>query len=51
MWNGETSVFWNMLELAFPENLVTGMKNMLSAMEKLSGASVGTPYDKVYSFY
>lgn len=51
IWNGETSVFWNMLELAFPESLATGMKNMLSAMESLSGISVGTPYDKVYGFY
>lgn len=51
MWNGETSVFWNMLEMAFEEEIAAGMRKMLQAMEKLSGQSSGTPYDKVYAFY
>ena len=51
IWNGETSTFWNMLELAFNTEIVAGMKKMLSAMESLCGQSSGTPYDKVYAFY
>lgn len=51
VWNGETSVFWNMLELAFADELAAGMRKMLAAMEKLCGHSSGTPYDKVYAFY
>ncbi|WP_294599893.1 leucine-rich repeat domain-containing protein, partial [uncultured Bacteroides sp.] len=51
VWNGETSVFWNMLELAYSAEIAAGMKKMLSAMESLSGQSSGTPYDKVYGFY
>ena len=51
VWNGETSVFWNMLEQAFGAEIMTGMKKMLSAMESLCGQSSGTPYDKVYAFY
>lgn len=51
VWNGETSVFWNMLELAFSAEITAGMKKMLSAMESLCGQSSGTPYDKVYAFY
>ena len=51
VWNGETSVFWNMLELAFSAEITAGMKKMLTAMESLCGQSSGTPYDKVYAFY
>lgn len=51
IWNGETSVFWNMLELAFSAEITAGMRKMLSAMESLCGQSSGTPYDKVYAFY
>ena len=51
IWNGETSNFWNLLELAFPDKLKTGMKNMFDAMSTLSGLQSGTAYDKVYAFY
>ncbi|MDO4164060.1 MAG: leucine-rich repeat domain-containing protein, partial [Bacteroides sp.] len=51
IWNGETSVFWNLLELAYPNELAAGAKNMLSAMETLGGQTTGTSYDKVYAFY
>lgn len=51
IWNGETSVFWNMLELACSAEIAAGMKKMLSAMESLCGQSAGSPYDKVYAFY
>jgi len=51
MWNGETSVFWNLLELGYKANIIAGMKTMLSSMESLCGQTSGTPYDKVYAFY
>ena len=51
VWNGETSTFWNMLELAFNAEIIAGMRKMLKAMEGLCGQSSGTPYDKVYAFY
>ena len=51
IWNGETSVFWNLLELAFADELAQGMRSMLAAMEELGGMANGTPYDKVYAFY
>ncbi|WP_288241725.1 leucine-rich repeat protein [uncultured Bacteroides sp.] len=51
IWNGETSVFWNMLELAFNAEIIVGMRKMLAAMEALCGESSGNPYDKVYAFY
>lgn len=51
IWNGETSVFWNMLEVSFNAEIIAGMRKMLSAMESLCGQSSGTPYDKVYAFY
>ena len=51
IWNGETSVFWNMLELAFSAEITAGMRKMFAAMEALCGQSSGTPYDKAYAFY
>ncbi|NDW13181.1 leucine-rich repeat domain-containing protein [Bacteroides sp. 214] len=51
VWNGETSNFWNLIELAFPNETILGMRAMLSAMESLSGMSSGTPYERVYGFY
>jgi len=51
IWNGETSIFWNMLELAFNTEVTAGMRKMLKAMETLCGQFSGTPYDKIYAFY
>ncbi len=51
IWNGETSVFWNLLELACNAEIIVGMRKILAAMEALCGMSSGNPYDKVYAFY
>ena len=51
IWNGETSQFWNLLEVAFPDRIASMMKRMLDAMQSLGGMKNGTPYDKVYAFY
>lgn len=51
IWNGETSQFWNLLEVAFADRIASMMKRMLDAMQSLGGMKNGTPYDKVYAFY
>ena len=51
VWNGETSNFWNLIDLAFPEEIITGMRKMMAAMEKLGGLDTGTPFEKIYAFY
>ena len=51
IWNGETSVFWNLLEQAFSAEITAGMHKMFAAMESLCGQSFGTLYDKAYTFY
>ena len=47
IWNGETSTFWNMLELAFSTEIIAGMRKMLNDMEALCGQSSRTHYDKL----
>lgn len=51
IWNGETSQFWNLLEVSFADRIASMMKRMFDAMQSLSGMKNGTPYDKVYAFY
>ena len=51
VWNGETSNFWNLLDLAFPEEVRKGMSTFMSAMEELGGVSKGNSFDKIYGFY
>ena len=51
VWNGETSNFWNLLELAFPEEINAGMKKFMAAMEKLGGLTTGSSFDKIYAFF
>lgn len=51
VWNGETSNFWNLLDLAFPEEVKKGMSAYMKAMEELSGVSKGNSFDKIYGFY
>ena len=51
VWNGETSNFWNLLDLAFPEEIRKGMCSFMEAMEELSGLSKGNSYDKLYGFF
>ena len=51
VWNGETSNFWNLIDLAFADEVVTGMRKMMLAMEKLSGLNSGTDFDKLYAYF
>ena len=51
VWNGETSNFWNLLDLSFPDEVTAGMRKMLSAMEGLGGLGVGDDFDKLYAYF
>ena len=51
VWNGETSNFWNLLDLAFPDEIIAGMKKMMMKMEELSGEKSGTDFDKLYAYF
>lgn len=51
VWNGETSNFWNLLDLAFPDEVWAGMRKMMAAMEELSGVKSGTDFDKLYAYF
>lgn len=51
VWNGETSNFWNLIDLAFPEEITDGMRKMMTAMETLGGMNTGNSFDKIYAFF
>lgn len=51
VWNGETSNFWNLIDLAFPDEVFASMRKMMLAMEKLSGLNSGTDFDKLFAYY
>jgi len=51
VWNGETSNFWNLIESAFAEEVISGMKRFMAAMEKLGGLTTGSSFDKIYAFF
>ena len=51
IWNGETSNFWALIRMAFPEEIKESMKNMMKAMEKLGGLTTGSSFDKIYAFF
>lgn len=51
VWNGETSNFWNLIDLAFSDKIISEMKRMLTAMEELSDLKGGTDYDKLLAYY
>lgn len=51
VWNGATSVFWNLIDAAFPEEIKQEMIKFMKAMETLSGKTDGTYYDRIYAFF
>lgn len=51
VWNGATSVFWNLVDAAFPEEIKQEMIKFMKAMETLSGKTDGTYYDRIYAFF
>lgn len=51
IWNGETNNFFNLMELAFPDEKIISMRNMMATMETLGGLSKGNDLEKMYAFY
>lgn len=51
VWNGEKSVFWNLIEQAYPEELRQMMRRMMAKMEELGGLEKGTHQEKLYAFF
>lgn len=51
VWNGETSNFWNLLDLAFAGEIVAGMRRMMTKMEDLGGLRSGSDFDKLYAYF
>ena len=51
IWNGETNNFFNLMELAFPEEKVASMRRMMTAMQALGGLKSGNDLEKIYAFY
>ena len=51
IWNGETNNFFNLMELAFPEEKVASMRGMMTAMQSLGGLKSGNDLEKIYAFY
>lgn len=51
IWNGETNNFFNLMELAFPEEKITSMRKSMSAMQELGGLKSGNDLEKIYAFY
>lgn len=51
IWNGETNNFFNLMELAFPEEKITSMRRMMTAMQVLGGLKSGNDLEKLYAFY
>lgn len=51
VWNGEKSVFWNLMEQAYPEEWRTMMRRMMGKMEELGGLEKGTHQEKLFAFF
>lgn len=51
VWNGETNNFFNLMELAFPDEKVASIRKMMIAMQELGGLKSGNDLEKIYAFY
>ncbi len=51
VWNGETNNFFNLMELAFPEEKIISMRKSMAAMQSLGGLKSGNDLEKIYAFY
>ena len=51
VWNGETNNFFNLMELAFPEEKIISMRKSMAAMQVLGGLKSGNDLEKIYAFY
>ena len=51
IWNGETNNFFNLMELAFPDEKTASMRGMMTAMQSLGALKSGNDLQKLYAFY
>lgn len=51
VWNGGKSVFWNLMEQAYPEEWRQMMRRMMTKMEELGGLQKGTHQEKLMAFF
>lgn len=51
VWNGDTSNFWNLVDLAFAEEIPASARQFMAAMETLGGQTTGSALDKIYAFF
>lgn len=51
VWNGETNNFFNLMELAFPEEKIASMRKSMTAMQTLGGLKSGNDLEKLFAFY
>jgi hypothetical protein len=51
VWNGEQNRFYNLMELAFPDELADDMRSLLNAMVELGGMTTGNKSDQLYAFF
>ena len=51
VWNGETNNFFNLMELAFPEEKIISMRKSMTAMQTLGGLKSGNDLEKLFAFY
>lgn len=51
IWNGETNNFFNLMELAFPDEKIASMRSSMTAMQTLGGLKSGNDLQKLYAFY
>lgn len=49
-WNGEDNVFYNLMENAFPADIKSMMKSILTAMAKLGGGTLQGCWEKYFFF-
>lgn len=51
IWNGETNNFFNLMELAFPEEKIASMRKSMTAMQTLGSLKSGNDLEKLIAFY
>lgn len=51
VWNGEQNRFYNLIEVAWTEDIRVEMHAMMTAMITLSGSETGNSSDRLYAFF
>ena len=51
VWNGEQNRFYNLIEVAWSEDIRVEMHAMMTAMITLSGSETGNSSDRLYAFF